>query len=104
MSAIISPLPPPSILRLKDLLQRIRLSRSTIYVKIAAGEFPPPIALGLRAVGWLESDIQKWIESRVLKEVRPSRGSLSSRCACHVEGESVKTNLNLPIGDRYESR
>ncbi|MSQ77645.1 MAG: AlpA family phage regulatory protein [Nitrospiraceae bacterium] len=62
---------PPSILRLKDLQQRITLSRSTIYAKIAAGDFPAPIALGPRAVGWLAADVQKWIRSRVQKTVRP---------------------------------
>ena len=70
MSATIPTSTPASILRLKDLQQRIKLSRSTIYAKIAAGDFPSPITLGPRAVGWLESDIQKWIKSRVLKEVR----------------------------------
>ena len=53
----------PSILRLKDLQERIKLSRSCIYAKVAAGEFPPPMTLGPRAVGWLESDVVSWIES-----------------------------------------
>lgn len=61
---------PASILRLKHLRQRVKLSRSTIYAKIAAGDFPSPITLGPRAVGWLESDIERWITSRVLKGVR----------------------------------
>lgn len=53
-----------SILRLKDLQRRISLSRSAIYAKISAGGFPAPIALGPRAIGWLSTDIDKWIESR----------------------------------------
>jgi len=55
---------PTSILRLKDLLARIKLSRSAIYANISVGEFPAPITLGPRAVGWLESDVEQWIESR----------------------------------------
>jgi prophage regulatory protein len=62
---------PPSILRLRDLQHRVNLSRSMIYARIAAGDFPPPIALGPRAVGWLAADVQKWIRSRVKKTVRP---------------------------------
>ncbi len=54
-----------NILRHKQVEQRVGLSRSTIYAKIAAGEFPAPIALSARAVGWLESDITTWIESRI---------------------------------------
>ncbi len=54
-----------SILRLKDLQHRVPLSRSAIYAKISAGEFPAPISLGPRAVGWLSDDIDKWIERRL---------------------------------------
>lgn len=62
---------PSSVLRLRDLQQRLPLSRSAIYAKIAAGEFPLPISLGPRAVGWLASDIDKWIQSRDVKPMRP---------------------------------
>ncbi len=54
-----------TILRRKQVEQRVGLSRSTIYAKVANGEFPAPITLGARAVGWLESDIINWIESRI---------------------------------------
>ena len=36
-----------------------------IYQKMANGEFPKSITLGPRAVGWLESSIDDWIQSRV---------------------------------------
>jgi prophage regulatory protein len=36
-----------------------------IYLLMSQGDFPKNISLGARAVGWLESDIQDWIESRV---------------------------------------
>ena len=38
--------------------------RSTIYALMANGEFPRSIRIGARAVGWLESDIDQWIETR----------------------------------------
>ena len=43
---------------------RTGLCRTSIYDLIKAGEFPAPVKLGSRAVGWLESDITAWIESR----------------------------------------
>ena len=43
--------------------ERTGLSRSTIYAKIAEGTFPRPVSLGARAVGWLESEIDAWINS-----------------------------------------
>ncbi|WP_081856756.1 AlpA family transcriptional regulator [Sphingobium sp. DC-2] len=41
-----------------------RLSRSTIYRQIEAGQFPRPIRVGIRAVAWWESDIHQWKNSR----------------------------------------
>jgi prophage regulatory protein len=54
-----------SILRRKQVQARTGLSRSTIYLRIAEGSFPKPVSLGARAVGWLESDIEQWLTSRV---------------------------------------
>lgn len=45
------------ILRRKQVESRIGLSRSTIYERIKTGTFPPPISLGSRSVGWIESEI-----------------------------------------------
>ena len=53
------------ILRIKKVNERTGLSRSTLYLLIKAGKFPAPIALGARAVGWLSSDVEAWIESRI---------------------------------------
>ena len=54
-----------SILRRKQVEARTGLSRSTIYERIKAGTFPGQVALGPRAVGWLESDINAWIGAQV---------------------------------------
>jgi len=54
-----------SILRLPQVKVRVGLSRSGIYQKISRQEFPRPVQLGARAVGWLESEIETWIEERV---------------------------------------
>jgi prophage regulatory protein len=51
---------PQQILR-RDAVERLTgLKRSSIYAKIASGEFPRPIQLSTKAVGWLESDIAAW--------------------------------------------
>ena len=54
------------ILRIKELIIRLQLARSTIYELQATNQFPKSfkITLGGRAAGWLESDIEAWIESR----------------------------------------
>jgi prophage regulatory protein len=40
------------------------LSRSTLYKMILEDRFPAPVRLGARAVGWRETDLIAWIESR----------------------------------------
>lgn len=53
------------ILRLPAVKERTALSRGTIYLRIANNEFPAPISLGGRAVGWLEEDINIWLEQKI---------------------------------------
>jgi prophage regulatory protein len=49
------------ILRLKQVKEKVGLSRSQIYALISTGHFPRQRSLGARAVGWMESDIDGWI-------------------------------------------
>ena len=53
------------ILRRKQVERRTGLSRSTIYLRIQEGTFPRPISLGVRAVGWLENEIEAWLVTRM---------------------------------------
>ena len=57
--------PPTRFLRLPEVLERTGLSRSTIYVRLAAGRFPRPVALGGRAVGWIEAEVDEWVRERI---------------------------------------
>lgn len=65
-----------SILRLPAVKARTGLSRSTIYLRMSAGEFPRVINLGLRAVGWVEADIENWIARQIerSRSVQPVAG------------------------------
>ncbi|KAA0973778.1 AlpA family transcriptional regulator [Pseudomonas sp. ANT_J28] len=59
------------VLRLRHVIQRVGLSRSTIYDRINPKSsrydesFPKPIKIGASAIGWIESSISEWIESRI---------------------------------------
>lgn len=53
------------ILRLPEVKTITGLSRSTIYLKMSKGEFPKSISLGERAIGWIEGDIQDWLNQCV---------------------------------------
>lgn len=54
-----------TILRRQQVEQRTGMSRSGIYAAIAQGEFPEPIRLTDRAVGWIEHEIEAWINERI---------------------------------------
>jgi prophage regulatory protein len=60
------------VLRLKDVIQIVGLSRSSIYGLKASGSFPKSFMLGARAVGWSSDDIESWLNSRITNSV--SRG------------------------------
>ena len=52
------------IIRIKEVIARIGLSRSSIYNLIAIGNFPRKIALGERAIGFFEHEIEHWMLQR----------------------------------------
>lgn len=57
------------LLRRKQVEARTGLSRSSIYNRMKTGDFPTPISLGGKAVGWLSNEIDSWIADRI-KESR----------------------------------
>ena len=58
---------PQHIIRRKEVEQRIGLACSTIYAMMARGDFPRPIKIGQRAVGWRSKDIDNWLSDREQK-------------------------------------
>lgn len=53
-----------NILRLKEVIERTGLSRSTIYDLMKLNRFPAQRRLGLRSVGWIDAEIGEWVQSR----------------------------------------
>jgi prophage regulatory protein len=59
------------IIRLKEVIEQTALSRSTIYNKTDPSssqfdpEFPNSISLGASSVGWVASEINLWINSKI---------------------------------------
>ncbi len=52
------------VMRMPDLTGYVGLSRASIYAMMDRGEFPRPIKLGERAVGWKSDDVDAWLASR----------------------------------------
>ncbi|MFL0415092.1 helix-turn-helix transcriptional regulator [Sphingomonas sp. 179-A 2A2 NHS] len=57
--------PQDHFIRIKEAQQRSGLSRSSLYRKIGEGTFPPGHRLGPRCRGWLNSEIQAWIDAQI---------------------------------------
>ena len=56
--------PEQAILRWRDVIPIVRLSRVTIWRRVKDGDFPKPVRLGgprSRAVGWRRTDIERWL-------------------------------------------
>lgn len=53
-----------SIIRLPQVKSLTGLSRSSIYAAVKRGDFPSPVSLGARAVGWMSSEVNNWLASR----------------------------------------
>lgn len=57
--------PEPAFYRMADVLRITALSRSSLYRRIAAGDFPAPVSLGGRAKGWRRVALLEWIDDPV---------------------------------------
>lgn len=53
------------MMRRKDVERAVGLSRSSLYLAMSRGEFPRPLRIGKRAVGWPSGIIEAWIDSRI---------------------------------------
>ncbi len=69
------------ILRLDAVLDRTGLSRSLIYQLVSEGHFPPQIHLGARSVGWIETEVDDWINARIaMSRQGQSSGVIAVSC------------------------
>lgn len=57
------------ILRIKEVMARTGLKRTTLYGKIAEGTFPRQLRISERCTGWRESEIEAWLRNPMLYRV-----------------------------------
>lgn len=53
------------IMRLKEVVEKTGLAKSTIYNLISQGSFPKQIELGARSVGWIDNEIEDWLLAKI---------------------------------------
>jgi len=50
------------LLRIREVLQRLPISRTSLYDGIKVGLYPAPVRIGKRTVAWRESEIDRMIK------------------------------------------
>lgn len=58
---------PKRFLKIGDVISLTAKSRSSIYLGVSVNTFPKPYKIGDRAVAWLASDIDAWIDAQTAK-------------------------------------
>ena len=56
---------PRKFLRLPEVISRTGYRRSNIYLLMSEGQFPKSVRLGPKAVAWLESEVDEWMQGRI---------------------------------------
>jgi prophage regulatory protein len=63
------------IIRLPIVQEKTGLKHAEIYDRIKGGSFPRQVPLGLKAVGWLEHEIDAWIDERAAQRECANAGA-----------------------------
>lgn len=62
-----------NLIRLSDVQRRTGYSKAWIYRLISNGKFPESVKIGSRAIAFVESEIDEWINQRIAE----SRGKVA---------------------------
>lgn len=57
-----------SIIRIKEVLKRLNISRSTVWRLESQGKFIPKVQISPRTVGYLEADLEEYLKRRITSE------------------------------------
>ncbi|WP_098495735.1 AlpA family transcriptional regulator [Collimonas sp. PA-H2] len=83
------------ILRLHQVKSKIARANATIWKDVADGTLSRPISTGARSVGWLESEVNAWIEARIFNSRNPSQA---------IDMRELVALLAHKNGDDYRAR
>lgn len=64
---------PKTLIRLPEASRRTGYGKAWIYKLIAQNRFPQPIKIGSRAIAFVESEIDEWVNKRIAE----SRGEVA---------------------------
>ncbi len=56
---------PTKFIRRAAVVERTGLPTSSLYLLISQGRFPKPVPISERSVGWVEREVDDWLEARI---------------------------------------
>ena len=56
-----------ALLRLPEVIKKTGRSRSSIYSGIKDGSFVQPVKIGARAIAFVESEVDQWVQDRIVE-------------------------------------
>ena len=62
-----------SLIRMPEVMRRTGYGKAWIYRLVSEGRFPLPIKIGSRAIAFVESEVDDWINQRIAE----SRGEVA---------------------------
>ncbi|HFZ8993825.1 TPA: helix-turn-helix transcriptional regulator [Citrobacter freundii] len=62
-----------SLIRFSEVQRRTGYSKAWIYRLLKEERFPPPVKIGSRAIAFVESEVDAWIEQRIAERDQPER-------------------------------
>jgi prophage regulatory protein len=68
----------PRLIRIAEVLRICGLSRATLYREIKAKQFPAPLKISARSVGWLQDEVMGWVASRVILRASQSNEAVQA--------------------------
>jgi prophage regulatory protein len=72
------------LLKIRDVLERIPVSRAHIYNLMREGKFPRQVHLGGTGAFWVEAEIEAWIEA-------------------HIEAADARISIRIPAEGQREA-
>lgn len=89
------------LIRAKTVMERTGLGRSTLYARSLAGTFPKPVPLGRAMPGWVESEVQMWIDGCIERRDGKRPDPLDGNPASFVRLKVVVARTGLSRSSIY---
>ena len=89
------------MLRAPEVTARTGLSRVTIWRRVRAGTFPPPVELGTNSIGWPEAEITAWLDSFAGHPSTAAAETLLRNAQAQIPFRSLRAKLGVFLDDTH---